>query len=145
MQKIGYILTLAMLVMAFAKKNKREVVFTNKAPKPIGPYSQAIKTDKHLYVSGQVAIKQDGNMDTSSIENECQQIMENIKAILESGGYSISQIVKTSIYTTRLSEFNTINKVYGSYFSQSPPARETIGVASLPKGARVEISVIAEK
>ena len=145
MQRIGFLICLLMMLFAFAIKSKRVVVFTDKAPKPIGPYSQAIKTEESLFVSGQIAIKPDGNMDTLNIESECRQVMENIKAIVEAGGYKMNQVVKTTIYTTDLKKFNQINEVYKTYFTADPPARETVQVSALPKGAHLEISVMVQE
>ncbi len=136
---------MASLLMAFAMKTKREVVLTDKAPKPIGPYSQAIKTEEALFVSGQIALTTEGKLDTSSVENECRRVMENIKAVVEAAGYQMSDVVKSTIYTTNLSYFQKINEVYGRYFPKEPPARETVQVSALPKGARVEISVMAQQ
>lgn len=133
------------MIVAFVTKNKHEVVFTKLAPLPIGPYSQAIKTDHMLYVSGQIGLNTEGKLDSSSIEVECKQVMENVKAIIEASGLKLSNIVKATIYTTDLKKFSQINEVYKTYFLSNPPARETVQVAALPKGAHVEISVIAEK
>lgn len=133
------------MLLAFATKSKRIAVFTENAPKPIGPYSQAIKTEESLFVSGQIAIKPDGSLDTLNIESECKQVMENIKAIVEAGGYKMNQIVKTTIYTTDLKKFNQINEIYKTYFTTEPPARETVQVAALPKGVHLEISVIVQE
>jgi 2-iminobutanoate/2-iminopropanoate deaminase len=142
---IGLGICMASLLMAFAMKTKREVVLTDKAPKPIGPYSQAIKTEEALFVSGQIALTTEGKLDTSSVENECRRVMENIKAVVEAAGYQMSDVVKSTIYTTNLSYFQKINEVYGRYFPKEPPARETVQVSALPKGARVEISVMAQQ
>jgi 2-iminobutanoate/2-iminopropanoate deaminase len=144
-QKIGLVLSLMVVFFAFITKNKREVILTKAAPQPIGPYSQAIKTDHMVYVSGQIALTPDGKMDTTSIEAECKQVLENIKAIMEASGLKMDHVVKSTIYTTDLKKFNQINEVYKTYFTVNPPARETIQVVALPKGAHVEISVIAEK
>lgn len=145
LKHIGLGICLASLLMAFAMKTKRDVVLTDKAPKPIGPYSQAIKTDHSLFVSGQIALTAEGKLDTSSVESECRQVMENIRAIVQASGYQMSDVVKSNIYTTNLAHFQKINDVYGTYFPNDPPARETIQVNALPKGARIEISVIAQK
>lgn len=139
------VICLSVVMVAFITKSKHEVVLTKQAPEPIGPYSQAIKTDDHLFVSGQIALTVDGKMDTTSIEVECKQVMENIKAIVEAADMRMEQIVKTTIYTTDLKNFSRINEVYKTYFVSAPPARETVQVSALPKGAHVEISVIAEK
>jgi 2-iminobutanoate/2-iminopropanoate deaminase len=119
------------------------VVLTDKAPKPIGPYSQAIAYANTLYVSGQIALRSDGTLDTTTIENECRQVMENIKSVVEAAGCSMNRICKATVYTTNLAYFAQINNVYGKYFGETPPARETVEVRKLPKGARVEISVVA--
>ena len=123
-----------------------KVILTNGAPQPIGPYSQAIMNNNTLYVSGQIAIiPQTGEINLSSIENETRQVMENIKAIIETAGLTMSHIVKTSIFLTNMGNFSKVNEVYGTYFKESPPARETIQVSALPKNVNIEISVIAIK
>ena len=128
--------------LSFAQKNK-EVIFTDKAPKPIGPYSQAIKAGNTLYLAGQVAIKLDGNLDSSSIENETTQVLNNLKAVLEAAKMSFKNVVKTTIYVTDLKNFKKINDTYATFFTENPPARETVEVKSLPKGAHIEISMVA--
>lgn len=133
------------MLVAFVTKNKHEVVFTKTAPAPIGPYSQAIKTDNILYVSGQIGLNIEGKLDSASIEVECKQVLENIKAIIEASGLKMSDVVRSTIYTTDLKKFSQINEVYKTYFPNKPPARETVQVVALPKGAHVEISVVAEK
>ncbi|MBK7816992.1 MAG: hypothetical protein IPJ60_05105 [Sphingobacteriaceae bacterium] len=133
------------MLVAFVTKNKHEVIFTKLAPTPIGPYSQAIKTDDMLYVSGQIGLNAQGKLDSTSFEVECKQVMENVKAVVEASGLKMSNIVKSTIYTTDLKKFSQINDVYKTYFPNNPPARETVQVSALPKGAHVEISVIAEK
>ncbi len=132
------------MLVAFVTKSKHEVVLTKGAPAPIGPYSQAIKTEDMLFVSGQIGLTPDGKLDSTTIETECKQVMENIKAIIEAAGYKMHDVVKSTIYTTDLKKFQQINEVYKTYFPNNPPARETIGVSALPKGAHVEISVTAE-
>lgn len=141
--------TLAILLAVFCTTlvaaQKREIVHTKKVAKPIGPYSQAVSVNGRLYVSGQIALQSDGSLDTSSIHNECRQVMDNIRHIVEAAGFKMSEISKVTIYTTDLKQFNAINEVYGDYFKDDPPARETVEVRALPKGARVEISVVAER
>ena len=123
-----------------------KIIFTDKAPKPIGPYSQAVLKGNILFVSGQIAINPVTNqLDTSVIENETKQVMENLNAILEEAKMNTGDITKTTIYLTDLKNFKTVNEVYGTYFKGNPPARETVQVAALPKGAKIEISVIAIK
>ncbi len=145
MVKNGLIAILILLLLfAFSGNTKKEVVFTKNAPAPIGPYSQAIKSGSTLFVSGQIALRPDGTLDTSSIENECKQSLDNIKAIVEAAGKKMSDVTKSTIYTTDLKKFSRINEVYKTYFISYPPARETVQVSALPKGVHVEISVIAE-
>lgn len=130
-------------LVAFSGGKKREVILSSAAPAPIGPYSQAIKHNGVLYVSGQIALNTAGVLDTSSVENECRQVLENIKAILEAAGLNMSRVNKVSVFTTDLRQFARINEVYKTYFTNEPPARETVEVKALPKGAHIEISVIA--
>jgi 2-iminobutanoate/2-iminopropanoate deaminase len=120
----------------------KKVVLSEQAPAPIGPYSQAILAGNMLFVSGQIALKE-GQMIQSSIVEETHQVMKNLAAILEAAGMSFGNIVKTTIFVKDLNNFQTINEVYGSYFTENPPARETVEVSRLPKDANVEISCIA--
>ncbi|MDO8999553.1 MAG: Rid family detoxifying hydrolase [Bacteroidota bacterium] len=142
-KKLGVTLVLIIILFAFTNKNKREVIYTNLAPTPIGPYSQAIKSNGTLYVAGQIGIKVDGSFDSTSIENECTQVLNNIKAIVEAGGLNMNAVSKSTIYLTDLKNFTKVNEIYKTYFPINPPARETIEVKALPKGAHIEISVIA--
>jgi 2-iminobutanoate/2-iminopropanoate deaminase len=143
MSRVVIILSIVVFVLSFSDSKKKQVILTDKAPLPIGPYSQGIKSNGTLYVSGQIALKADGKLDTSSIENECRQALENVKAIVEAAGLTLKDVVKASIFTTDMKQFGRINEVYKNYFSSEPPARETVEVKALPKGAHVEISVIA--
>lgn len=133
-------------ILSFADKTpERIVILTDKAPKPIGPYSQAIKVGNTLYVAGQVGFTVEGKLDTSSVENECKQAINNVKAIVEAAGMNMQQVVKATLYVKDLKNFSKINEIYATYFPQNPPARETVQIAALPKGANFEISVIAVK
>ncbi|MFL5731274.1 MAG: RidA family protein [Cytophagaceae bacterium] len=124
----------------------KTIINSKKAPQPIGPYSQAVKTGGTLYVSGQIAIDPStGNLVTGDIVKETQLVMNNIREILLEAGMSFSDVVKTSIFVKDLNNFATINQVYGEYFSSVPPARETVEVSRLPKDVNVEISCIAVK
>ena len=150
MQKIisfsTLIIALSILAFSFSDKTtERKIIFTPTAPKPIGPYSQGILVDNTLYVAGQVGFTLEGKLDSSSIENECAQALKNIKAIVEAAGMNMQQIVKSTLYVKDLKNWTKINEVYASYFLQNPPARETVQIAALPKGAHFEISVIAVK
>ncbi|WP_026714145.1 RidA family protein [Flavobacterium daejeonense] len=123
----------------------KKIIFTEKAPAPIGPYNQAVLIGNMLYTSGQIAINPaDGNLVTSSIEAETKQVMENIKAILDAAGMTFENVIKSTIFIMNMNDFATINTVYGSYFNEvTAPARETVQVACLPKNVNIEISVIA--
>ncbi|GAB4127271.1 MAG: RidA family protein [Raineya sp.] len=120
----------------------KKAILSQQTPAPIGPYSQAILAGNMLFVSGQIALKE-GQMIQSSIVEETQQVMKNLGAILEAAGMNFSNIVKTTIFLKDLNNFQTINEVYASYFSEAPPARETVEVSRLPKDANVEISCVA--
>ncbi len=123
----------------------KKIIFTEKAPVPIGPYNQAVLAGNTLYTSGQIAINPaNGNLVTDNIETETTQVMENIKAILEEAGMSFENVVKSTIFIMNMNDFGSINEVYGSYFNEkTAPARETVQVACLPKNVNIEISVIA--
>ncbi|APA00643.1 MULTISPECIES: RidA family protein [Flavobacterium] len=123
----------------------KKVIFTEKAPAPIGPYNQAILTGNTLYTSGQIAINPaDGSLVTATIEAETTQVMENLKAVLEAAGMTFENVVKSTIFIMNMNDFGAINGIYGSYFNEkTAPARETVQVACLPKNVNVEISVIA--
>lgn len=118
----------------------KQIVYTEQAPAPIGPYSQAVLVNGTLYVSGQVAIEL---APLGDIRAETQQVMKNIGAILQAADMDYTNIVKASIFVKDMNNFAAINEVYGRFFSDNPPARETVEVARLPKDVNVEISVIA--
>jgi 2-iminobutanoate/2-iminopropanoate deaminase len=120
----------------------KQVIFSEKAPAPIGPYSQAILIKDELFVSGQIALKE-GVMIQTSIQEETHQVMRNLQAILEAAQMSFENVVKCTIFVKDMNNFQQINEVYGSYFSANPPARETVEVSRLPKDANVEISCVA--
>ena len=120
------------------------IINTKNAPEPIGPYSQAIKVDNTLYVSGQIAIEPTWDkLITSSIEEETRQVMDNIGAILKAAGLNFSNVIKCSIFVKDLNDFTKVNEIYGSYFKSHYPARECVEVSRLPKDMNVEISCIA--
>ena len=124
----------------------KTIINTPKAPAPVGPYNQAVKVGNMLFTSGQIALDPlTGKLNTSSIIEETKLVMSNIKAILEEAGMNLSNVVKTSIFIKDMNQFTTINEVYGSYFTEEEPARETVEVSRLPKDVNIEISVIASK
>ena len=122
----------------------KKIIFTEKAPAAIGPYSQAVLSNGTLYVSGQIAL---AKVEVgANIEEETKQVMENMKAVLEAADMTFENVVKTTIFIMDMNDFSRINSVYGTYFDEkTAPARETVQVAGLPKGVNVEISMIAVK
>ena len=124
---------------------KREEIRTEGAPAPVGPYSQAIRAGGLLFASGQIPLDPaTGKIVTGEIEVEARQVLANLAAVLEAGGSGMNRVVKATVYLTDLSLFPRVNAIYAEYFSAKPaPARVTVGVASLPLGARVEIDAIA--
>ncbi len=122
----------------------RKTIYTDDAPEPIGPYSQAISINGMLFVSGQIPLDPfSGAMIRDGIKEETIQVMENLKAILHAAEMDFSNVVKCSIFLTDMQDFPKVNEVYGNYFKSNPPARETVEVSVLPKNANVEISCIA--
>ncbi|MBM2816100.1 MAG: RidA family protein [Ignavibacteria bacterium] len=127
-------------------KIMKKSIFTEKAPMPIGPYSQASQAGNTIYVSGQLPIDPaTGKIIEGDIKKEAELVLNNIKAILEAAGYEMKDIVKTTIFLTDLANFKIVNEIYGSYFTGNFPARETVQVAALPLNGKIEISVIAVK
>jgi 2-iminobutanoate/2-iminopropanoate deaminase len=125
----------------------KKIIFTDKAPAPIGPYNQAVLVGNTLYTSGQIALNPSTmELVLDNIETETKQVMENMKAVLEAADMTFDNVVKTTIFIMDMGDFARINTVYGSYFDEATaPARETVQVAGLPKGVNVEISMTAIK
>ena len=123
----------------------KKIIFTDKAPAPIGPYNQAVLSGNTLYASGQIAINPAcGELVTENINDETTQVMNNIAAILEAANMTFESVVKATIFIMDMNNFAAINAIYGSYFDEkTAPARETVQVACLPKNVNVEISIIA--
>lgn len=122
------------------------VVYSSQAPEPIGPYSQAILAGNILFVSGQIAIhKTSGNLVMGNIEDETTQVMTNLGEVLKAAGLTFKDVVKCTIFLKDMGDFPKVNEIYGDYFKEVPPARETVQVARLPKDVNVEISCIAVK
>ena len=121
-----------------------DIVLTDKGPKPIGPYSQAVKSDGFLFASGQVALDPRTNeFIGGDIRQQTERAMENIKAVVEAAGSNLHHVVKTTVFLKDMNDFAAMNEVYGKYFGAAPPARSTVQVARLPKDALVEIEAIA--
>ncbi len=125
----------------------KKIIFTDKAPAPIGPYNQAVLSGNTLYTSGQIPIDPaTGELITGSIEVETEQVMQNLKAVLEAADMTFENVVKTTIFIMNMGDFAKINAIYGRFFKEeTAPARETVQVATLPKNVNIEISMIAVK
>ncbi|MFH1187271.1 MAG: RidA family protein [bacterium] len=124
----------------------KKIISTNSAPQAIGPYSQAVEYNNLIFCSGQIALDpKSGEMVEGGIENETKRVMENLKAVVDASGSGMDKVLKTTIYLTDLSNFKIVNEIYGSYFTENPPARATVEVKSLPKGAQVEIEMVCFK
>jgi 2-iminobutanoate/2-iminopropanoate deaminase len=124
--------------------SNREAVLTAQAPKPIGPYSQAIKANGFVFISGQVAIDPgSGNIVAGGIEQQSEQVLKNLSAILAAAGSGWEKVVKTTVFLKNMSDFGPMNEIYGKFCKDAPPARSTVEVARLPKDVLVEIDVVA--
>lgn len=123
----------------------KKVIYTDKAPKPIGPYSQAVCIDGWLFISGQIPLDPStGNIITSSFEKQVERVLENLKAIVEYAGGSLSSIVKTTIFLRDISMLPVFNEVYSKYFNEEPPARSIVEVKNLPRNTDIMIEAVAK-
>ena len=123
----------------------KKIIFTENAPKAIGPYSQAIEVNGTLYISGQVPVNPKTGTMPEGIKEQTEQVMKNIGAILEAAGYTFDNVVKSTCLLGDMDNFQAMNEVYGGYYKENPPARAAYGVVKLPLGAMVEIETIAVK
>ncbi len=122
----------------------KNIVLTERGPKPIGPYSQAIKSNGFLFVSGQIALDpKTGEFAGVDVRQQTERVMENLKGILEAGGASFGHVVKTTVFLKDMNDFAAMNEIYAKSFPAAPPARSTVQVSRLPKDALVEIEVVA--
>ena len=122
----------------------KRVVKTPRAPEAVGPYSQGVRTGDWLFVSGQIPLDPStGELVEGGIEAQTERVLENLMAVLEAEGMGLEDVVQVTVYMTDLGEFGAMNSVYARYFPGDPPARVTVGVASLPKGARIEMALVA--
>ena len=123
----------------------KKIISTSDAPAAIGPYSQAIRAGSTIYCSGQIPLDpKTGQIISGGIDAQTRRVLDKITALLKAEGLGFGNIVKTTIFLTNLGDFQTVNEVYGSYFKNQPPARSTVQVSALPKGANIEIEVIAD-
>ncbi len=133
--RIGFAVTIA---------HMKKIISTNEAPGAIGPYSQAVRSGNFLFCSGQIPLDpKSGQIVSGDIAAQTRRVLDNIGAVLRAEGLTFDDVVKTTIFLTDLGDFQTVNEVYSSYFKQSPPARSTVQVSALPKGAKIEIEAIA--
>ena len=121
----------------------KKAYFSEKAPKPVGPYSQVVQLGDLFFLAGQVPLTAEGTMLEGDITMQTRQVMENLQAVLLAAGLNMNHIVKTTIFLADIGDFEAVNKVYGEYFQQPYPARSTVQAGKLPKNARVEIDAIA--
>ena len=122
----------------------KKIISTSEAPAAVGPYSQAVRVGSTIYCAGQIPLDpKSGQIVAGDIAAQTGRVLDNITAVLQAEGVSLESIVKTTIFLTDLADFQAVNEIYGSYFKQAPPARSTVQVPALPKGARVEIEAIA--
>jgi len=125
-------------------KMEKKVVYTEKAPKPVGPYSQAIIAGDFIFTAGQIPIDPKTNQIVQAgIKEQTRQVLENLKAVLEEAGATFDDVVKVTVYMRDLNEFSEMNEVYSQYFKNSPPARTTVEVSRLPRDVKIEIDLIA--
>ena len=123
-----------------------KVISTDRAPKAIGPYSQAIQVGNMVYTSGQIPLKpESGELVTESIEAQTRQVLDNLKAVLEGAGIKLENVVKTTVFIKDMGDFAVINRIYGEYFSVPDPARSCVEVAKLPRDVKIEIEAVAYK
>ncbi|MBF0286886.1 MAG: RidA family protein [SAR324 cluster bacterium] len=123
---------------------QKVIIKTDKAPEPIGPYSQAIQANGFLFLSGQIPIDPvSGNLHTGSFEEQCRLVLDNLKSVLEAGGSSVDQVVKVTIFLQDMQKFGEFNSVYAEYFNEAKPARACVEVSCLPKNTEIEIEAIA--
>lgn len=123
---------------------KKDIIYTENAPKAVGPYSQAVLVDDMIYASGQVAfIPEIGDLLNNNIKDAARQTIENIRSILNAKGIDLKNVIKTTVFLKNISDYNEMNEVYAEYFSENPPARTAFEVGNLPKGALIEIEVVS--
>ena len=120
-----------------------KTIATDKAPAAIGPYSQAVEAGNMVFTSGQIPLRADGTMVSGGIEEQATQVLANLDAVLTEAGVARSQVVKATIFMTNLDDFAKVNEAYGKFFGEHRPARSTVQVAALPRGAEVEIELVA--
>ena len=144
---VALLVSTCAIVTTAAHAQEHAVISSDGAPKAIGPYSQAIKVGNLVFLSGQIALDPTGRTELSSLDAEAQthRAMDNLAAVLSAAGLSMKDVVATTLYLADLKDFEAVNRAYGSYFPSSPPARSTVQVAGLPRGAKIEVAAIASR
>jgi 2-iminobutanoate/2-iminopropanoate deaminase len=123
---------------------QKQIVSTSGAPAAIGPYSQAVRANGFVFLSGQIPLDPaSGKMIEGGIEEQTRRVMANLGAVLEAAGSSFERVVRTTIYLVDLADFTKVNEIYGAHFPKDPPARATVQVAALPRGAKIEVDLVA--
>ncbi len=122
-----------------------KILNSQKAPQPIGPYSQGIEADGFIFLSGQIGLDPEAGAMVDGLVAQTKQVMQNIHAVLESAGCNFSNVIKSTVYLRNMNDFAQFNQVYAEYFKENPPARTTVEVSALPKNALIEIDIIARK
>jgi 2-iminobutanoate/2-iminopropanoate deaminase len=123
---------------------RKEIISTTNAPSAIGPYSQCVKVGDFLFLSGQIPLDaKTGQIVGETAAEQCKQVLMNIREVVQAGGASLTNIVKTTIFLVDLADFQSVNEVYGEFFGEEPPARSTVQVSALPRGAKIEIEAVA--
>ncbi len=123
---------------------EREIISTRAAPAAVGPYSQGVRSGSLIFTAGQIGLDPEtGQMAGADLETQTRQVMRNLSAVLEAAGSGLERVIKTTIFLTDMGEFATVNRIYGEFFSETPPARSTVEVSALPLGALVEIEMVA--
>jgi 2-iminobutanoate/2-iminopropanoate deaminase len=146
MMKIAMFAAAAVFVLTLPAQSGEHVIATPNAPEAIGPYSQAIQVGNTLYLAGQIAIDPETNeVVPGTIEEETRLVLNNLRAVVEAAGFSMADVVSTSVFMANLDEFPQMNAVYAEFFSEAPPARATVQVARLPRNVKIEISAIAAR
>jgi 2-iminobutanoate/2-iminopropanoate deaminase len=145
LETVAVLAIVAMIGSAQGQEGGRKVIATPSAPNAIGPYSQAIRVGKTLYLAGQIAIDPKTNqvMANASVEDQTRRVLDNIAAVLAADGLAMEHVVTTTVFLKDLNEFERMNGVYATYFKTAPPARATVEVARLPRDVKIEISAIA--
>jgi 2-iminobutanoate/2-iminopropanoate deaminase len=133
-----------MIAESGGKQMNKEAIATERAPQAIGPYEQAIKVGNLIFTAGQIPIDpRTGNLVSGGIKEQAAQVLENLKAVLEAGGSSLDRVVKATVFLKNISDFAAMNEIYAEYLANSKPARSTVAVADLPRGALIEIDLVA--